>query len=130
MHCAMSKKSKVRVFVSCLLVLALSSAGVRADEGTAKSATSERDVVKMALEHYPGLRVSLQNLESARWGVLGEEGRYVPTLVLDGTFTRTEQQQPYKGTIGMVPGSMIPGATVSGVSETKTRRAEAGAELR
>ncbi len=130
----MSKKRKVRS-LSVLAVL-LVSALARADDSPAGAdgLMDERDVVSVALRHYPGLRVSLTQLESARAGVTGEEGRYGPVLVLDGSYTRNVNQQPYKARTGPAydPVTMMVTnvAQPAGVSTTTSQRAEAGSEIR
>jgi outer membrane protein len=134
MHCAMSNKRKICKNLCAAILLSAAGGHVHAqDAGAAAGELGERDVVKVAVEHYPGLSASLRELESARWGVVGEEGRYGPVLVLDGNFTRAESQSPFTGTVfsGIDPVNMVPlSMQVSGVSETINRRAEAGAELK
>jgi outer membrane protein TolC len=93
----------------------------------------EREVISVALEHYPGLRVSLTQLQSAEWGVTGEKGRYGPVLVLDESYTRNASQQPYSARTGTFPGPMGTPVTMTqppGVSQTTSQKAEVGAELK
>jgi outer membrane protein TolC len=107
-----------------LLVLALLFASTaRAEEA---HGVSEQDVVSMAMQNQPSLKLALTQLESARWSVIGERARYAPTVVLDTGYTRTANPQLTRRlTIAGNPPLVIDGDVITSVNQ----RFDAGAQL-
>jgi outer membrane protein len=111
----MSKISRICVQTS--LLLALSGSVTRAQDADfhgGERSLDERQVVELAIARQPGLKAAMSQLESARWNLNGEEGRFGATLVLDGSYSRNTSPQLF----------------LTGTSISTTKRVDAGAELR
>jgi outer membrane protein TolC len=107
------------------LALAMCLAGA----AHAEAPLGEQQVVALALDNQPALKMALTDLETARWSVIGERARYAPTVKLDGSYTRNAIPQLTRGS--SVPNlsggtTMIP----PGVLTTIQQRVDTGAELR
>jgi outer membrane protein len=90
--------NSISLTVTAALALLLAS-GARAQP------LSERDVLERAVASRPSLRAALLEVERARLSVLGEEARYVPSLIVDAGVTRTETPSLTFGGVRVVAGT-------------------------
>jgi outer membrane protein len=100
-------------FGSVILLSALALAP--AAHAQERAPLGEQQVVALAMDNQPAIKLALTQLESARWSVVGERARYAPSVVLDGSYTQAV--------------NLRPGFTQD-IIKTTEKRFDAAAELR